>query len=480
VSVQARSAGARDTRQLLRDRSGGRRVTNIELFFDLVYVFAVTQLSHLLLHDLTAGGALRSALLAMVWLVWAYTTWVTNWMDPERLEVRLLLVALMLISLAMSAALPYAFAGWGWLVGTAYAVQQAGRSLFMVIALRGSGPLQRNFERILAWCVVSGAFAVAGGLAGGLARDLLWTLAVATDVAGGLAGFATPALGRSLTSDWTIEGGHFAERCQAFILIALGEPIVIIGATLSGLAHVTAVAVAAFAVAFAGSVALWRLYFDRSADASAEVIAASDAPGRIARAAYHLIHPVMVAGIIVTAAGDDKILSYPSSTASAPYAWLILDRPGRLRGRGDHGGGGRRPPPSSGLAARRLLLFLRLHDDADAVVGQEERDVLQALGDREQQVRYRRLRVAAQHARRHPKLRAVVGTDVFLEFVQQAFVVHRYRCLPLVPARLFKAGLGILVQSGPLCAGWPAEAVARRESRASAISRGPGHQAHRP
>lgn len=328
MSAQARSAGARATRQLLRDRSGGQRVTNIELFFDLVYVFAVTQLSHLLLHNLTAGGALRSALLlAMVWLVWAYTTWVTNWMDPERLEVRLLLVALMLISLAMSAALPYAFAGWGWLVGTAYAVQQAGRSLFMVIALRGSGPLQRNFERILAWCVVSGAFAVAGGLAGGLARDLLWTLAVATDVAGGLAGFATPVLGRSLTSDWTIEGGHFAERCQAFILIALGESIVIIGATLSGLAHVTAAAVAAFAVAFAGSVALWWLYFDRSAGASAEVIAASDDPGRIARAAYHLIQPVMVAGIIVTAAGDDKILSYPSSTASAPYAWLILGGP---------------------------------------------------------------------------------------------------------------------------------------------------------
>jgi low temperature requirement protein LtrA len=323
VSTQAQAA-----RHLLRDRSGGQRVTNIELFFDLVYVFAVTQLSHFLLHHLTAGGALRSALLlAMVWLVWAYTTWVTNWMDPERLEVRLLLVAAMLVSLAMSAALPHAFAGWGWLVGTAYAVQQVGRSLFMVVALRGSGPLQRNFERILAWCVVSGAFAVAGALAGGAARDLLWVLAVATDVAGGLAGFATPGLGRSLTSDWTIEGGHFAERCQAFILIALGESIVIIGATLSGLAHVTAATVAAFVVAFAGSVALWWLYFDRSADASARAIAGSDDPGRIARAAYHLIHPVMVAGIIVAAAADDKILTSPAATASAPSGWLILGGP---------------------------------------------------------------------------------------------------------------------------------------------------------
>ncbi len=291
-----------------------------------MYVFAVTQLSHHLIADPTAAGALQSALLlAMIWLVWAYTTWVTNWLDPERLEVRVLLVVLMLISLAMSVALPRAFTTLGWVVGTGYAVQQIGRGVFMVVALRG--PLQKNYERILAWCVVSGIFAVAGGLAGGLARELLWLLAVLTDVLGGLTGFATPWLGRSRTADWTIEGGHFAERCQGFILIALGESIVIIGATLSGMAHISGAAVAAFVVAFAGSVALWWLYFDRSASASAEVIAASDDPGRIARAAYHLIHPVMVAGIIVVAAADDKILSSPASTASAPWAWMILGGP---------------------------------------------------------------------------------------------------------------------------------------------------------
>jgi low temperature requirement protein LtrA len=319
------SSPAQATR-LLRDRSGDQRVTNIELFFDLVYVFAVTQLSHHLLADPTVRGARQGALLlAMIWLVWAYTTWVTNWMDPERLEVRVLLIVLMLVSLAMSAALPRAFTTLGWVVGTGYAVQQIGRGVFMVVALRG--PLQKNFERILAWCVVSGSFAVAGGLADGLARELLWLLAVSTDVVGGLTGFATPGLGRSRTSDWTIEGGHFAERCQAFILIALGESIVIIGATLSGIARISGTVVAAFVVAFAGSVALWWLYFDRSAGASAAVIAASDDPGRIARAAYHLIHPVMVAGIIVSAAADDKILTAPSSIASAPSAWMILGGP---------------------------------------------------------------------------------------------------------------------------------------------------------
>jgi len=323
--VPAAGAGATAAGRLLRDRTGDQRVTNIELFFDLVYVFAVTQLSHYLIPEPTVRAALQAALLlAMVWLVWAYTTWVTNWMDPERLEVRVLLVVLMLISLAMSVALPRAFTTLGWVVGAGYAVQQIGRGVFMVVALRG--PLQKNFERILAWSVVSGAFALAGGLAAGRARELLWLLAVLTDVCGGLTGFATPWLGRSRTSDWTIEGGHFAERCQAFILIALGESIVIIGATLSVMSRISGTAVAAFVVAFASSVALWWLYFDRSAGASAAVIAASDDPGRIARAAYHLIHPVMVAGIIVAAAADDKILSAPSSTA-VPAAWMILGGP---------------------------------------------------------------------------------------------------------------------------------------------------------
>ncbi len=87
--------------RLLRDRSGSQRVTSIELFFDLVYVFAITQLSHHLLADPTVRGALQAGLLlVMVWLVWSYTTWVTNWLDPKQMAVRLLLVVLMLAACA--------------------------------------------------------------------------------------------------------------------------------------------------------------------------------------------------------------------------------------------------------------------------------------------------------------------------------------------------------------------------------------------
>jgi len=311
---------------LIRRRRGAERITNAELFFDLVYVFAVTQLSRHLLGRPTVTGALQTALLlAMVWLLWAYTAWVTNWLDPERLPVRWLLLSLLLVALVMWAAIPESFGTRGLIIGIGYALSQIGRSIFAVVALRGR-PLQRNFQRILAWCVVSGALAVAGGLASGPARAWLWVAAVGVDLLGGVFGFYTPGLGRSKTTEWTIEGNHFAERCQAFILIALGESILVIGATLSRVleSHVTVAQAVAFLVAVVNSIGLWWLYFDRSAGEAARVIAASADPGRMGRTAYHLIHPVMVAGIIVAAAADEVMVSGPGVTGVTWKAWLVL------------------------------------------------------------------------------------------------------------------------------------------------------------
>jgi low temperature requirement protein LtrA len=324
TSSKGRAGTGDRGRNLLRPRAPAARVTNVELFFDLVYVFAVTQLSHYLIVHRSAGGALQALLLlAMVWLVWAYTTWVTNWLDPERIAVRLMLLGLALVSLVMSAALPFAFGGRGLAVGIAYAVMQIGRSVFAVAGLSGDR-LQRNFQRILAWCTVSGALAVVGGLVAGHARELLWLAAVGVDVLGSQAGFYTPGLGRSSTQDWTIEGNHFAERCQAFILIALGESIVGIGAVLSQLPSVSGREIAAFLAAFTATVGLWWLYFHRSAEEGAQVIASSADPGRLGRSAYHLIHPVMVAGIIAVAAGDQVVLERPGAVGDAAVSVMLL------------------------------------------------------------------------------------------------------------------------------------------------------------
>jgi low temperature requirement protein LtrA len=312
-------------RSLLRGTSTEARVTNIELFFDLVYVFAVTQLSHQVVAHPDATGLGQSAvLLGMVWLAWVYTSWVTNWLDPQRIEVRGLLVGLMLASLVLSAVIPQAYGHRGLALGVAYAVMQIGRTLFTVWATRGN-PLQRNFERVLVWCLFSGGCAVVGGLVHELrARELLWLAAIAIDLVGGAVGFWTPRLGRSATSEWTIQGSHFAERCQAFLLIALGESVVVIGERLTDFPTVTAADVAAFATAFVGCVGLWWIYFDRSAEEAAGIIAASTDPGRLARSAYHFIHPVMVAGVIITAAADEEVLSHPLRPAGTTTSWLVL------------------------------------------------------------------------------------------------------------------------------------------------------------
>jgi len=308
----------------LRDRGGEQRVTNIELFFDLVYVFAVTQLSHNLLAHPTVEGALRTALLlAMVWLAWVYTTWVTNWFDPDRLALRGVLLVQMLASLVMSAGLPEAFEDRGLMVASALVAMQVGRTIFVVLVTPES-PLRRNFERILIWLAVSSALYLAGAFAHGHARELFWLLAVAVDVGGPAVGFYAPGLGRSRTEEWTIAGGHFAERCQLFMIIALGESIVVIGQALSAAHPISARSVAAFVTAFAGSAALWWVYFDRSAAEGARIIAASADPGRLGRSAYTWVHPIMVAGIIVAAAADQRVFEHPAVRADTPTAWMVL------------------------------------------------------------------------------------------------------------------------------------------------------------
>jgi low temperature requirement protein LtrA len=308
----------------LRDDSRAGQVTDIELFFDLVYVFAVTQLSHLLIEHTTVEGAVQTMiLLAVVWQAWVYTTWVTNWLDPDRLPTRAMLLSVMLLSLVLSVGLPTAFEGRGLLVAGAFAAIQIGRSVFTVIALRGEA-LQRNFERILAWCVVIGAAMVAGAFLHGHAREAVWAATIAVDFLGGRAGFWTPGLGRSTTDEWNIAGSHFAERCEAFVIIALGESIVAIGSVLSGLPRIHGIEITAFVTAFAGSAALWWVYFDRVAAQGARAIAESDDPGRLGATAYHLVHPIIVAGIIVGAAADEVVLRDPSRVGHMPTAWLLV------------------------------------------------------------------------------------------------------------------------------------------------------------
>ena len=310
---------------VLRVRDGGeQRVTPLELFFDLVYVFAVTQLSHRLLEHLSLRGALETLLLlVVVWSAWVGTVWITNWLDPDRLSVRLMLVAVMLASLVMSVTIPDAFGERGLMFALAYVAIQVGRTAFVLIALGGTHQLSRNFQRVLSWYVASGALWIMGGLLEGEARYVLWGLALSVDFCGPIAGFWTPSLGRTRTGEWTIEGGHFAERCRLFVIIALGESLLVTGTTFGEIESSTAT-VSAFVLAFFGSVALWWIYFSRGTEAASGIISSSEDPGRLARSAYTYFHIPIIAGIIAFAAADELTVAHPGEHGTPTSVALIL------------------------------------------------------------------------------------------------------------------------------------------------------------
>jgi low temperature requirement protein LtrA len=314
----------------LRVRRGheSTRVTYVELFYDLVFVFAVTQLSHGLLEHLTPLGALQTALLMVaVWWAWIDTAWITNWVDPERAPVRLLLFTLMLFGLVLSASIPKAFDERALAFALAYVAMQAVRTLFMLWALRRHDEGNfLNFLRITIWHAIDMPFWIAGALAEGPARLALWALAIGIESIAPMAGFRVPGIGRSATSDWAVEGGHMAERCALFIIIALGESVLITGATFAGLSW-TAPQVGAFLVAFVGSVAMWAVYFNIGAERGSRQIASSDDPGRLARNGYTYLHILIVAGIIVVAVGDDLVLHHPHGAIDTKTAMVLLGGP---------------------------------------------------------------------------------------------------------------------------------------------------------
>jgi len=189
---------------------------------------------------------------------------------------------------------------------------------------RSESPYHQSFQRFLAWSLVSAPLWLAGGLAEGDTRVVLWILALGVDYVAPLVRYWWPGLGPSHVDEWTIEGSHFAERFQLFVIIALGESIVVTGATASS-AGVDRATLGALTVCFAGSAALWWLYFDRIAGfAQARLArAADDESGLLGRDAYTYLHIPIVAGIVLAAVGDELVIAHPGDDASLFAAFAI-------------------------------------------------------------------------------------------------------------------------------------------------------------
>lgn len=311
-----------------RNRAGAGRVAFVELFYDLVFVFAITQLSHLLLHHYTLIGAVEMALLLLaVWWVWIFTTWALNWLDPEALSVRVMLYASMLLGLFMSMSIPEAFGERGLSFALAFAGMQVGRSLFTVWVLRRGAPQNaRNFQRISAWLAASGVVWIVGGLAHPEMRLPIWLLALAIEYLGPVFAFRTPGLGRSETSEWNVIGGHIAERCGLFVIICLGETLLVSGATFAE-ADWTRTNLAAFLTDFVSSVAMWWIYFNIGHERAAHLIEHHADPGRVARLAFTYAHIPIVAGIVLSAVASELIIAEPLHHATGGVAAAIVGGP---------------------------------------------------------------------------------------------------------------------------------------------------------
>jgi low temperature requirement protein LtrA len=317
------------SQDLRRPATGGhQKVTMVELFFDLVFVFAITQLSHALLADVSVANGLRIGLLLLaVWWAWIYTSWATNWLDPDQTPVRFMLFVLMLSGLVMSAAIPRAFGDRGLAFATAFVVIQVGRTAFACLALRRhSDSHYRNFARITCWLALSGVFWIVGGLAEGNLRLICWVIALAIEYAAPAFGFWTPHLGSSTTRDWDIDPAHMAERCALFVIIALGESLLVTGATFATAAW-KPTTMMAFVVAVVGTIAMWWVYFNIGAEEATHRFRTADNPGSIARLAYTYLHLPIVAGIVVAAVADELVLAHPYGATDTKTAATLIGGP---------------------------------------------------------------------------------------------------------------------------------------------------------
>lgn len=299
-----------------------------ELFFDLVFVFALIQLSHFIVEDFTLHGLLEGGVFALaLWWVWIHTAWVTNRLDPERMPVRALLFGLMFLGLLMSSAIPKGFEDRGLMFALTYVAMQLGRSLFAVYAFHGVIPdVRRNFVRVSLWFSLSAVLWVMGALSDPHTRLLIWYAALALEFIAPELRFIVPGYGRSSTEDWDISGEHMAERCGLFVMICLGESILATGRSFSD-QEMSPLVVAILAGSFLATGLMWWIYFHFGHEKASHEIEESEEPGEVALHVFTYAHIPVVAGIILCAVAAEHLIAHPTDTGGLARALVICGGP---------------------------------------------------------------------------------------------------------------------------------------------------------
>jgi low temperature requirement protein LtrA len=300
-------------RAVLRD---GERVTPLELFFDLVFVLALTQCTTLIAREPTGLGVLKGmVVLAVLWWSWVGYAWLTSVVDPEEGAVRLVIFAAMAALLVCALCVPGAFGTDALLFACAYGVVRAAHILLFVLASREDRALRHSVQGLAASTALGVALLLAAAFVRGVPQGVLWGLAIALDMGG-------PYLFGA--DGWRLVPGHFAERHGAIVIIALGESIVALGVGAQERLGLGVVAAALLGVIVAA--ALWWLYFDVVAIAAERRLTRAEGRERneLARDSYSYLHFPMVGGIALIAVGLKQTLEHVSEPlALVPAAALL-------------------------------------------------------------------------------------------------------------------------------------------------------------
>ncbi|MEU2987992.1 low temperature requirement protein A [Micromonospora aurantiaca] len=320
----------------LRTSGGGPdRATFLELFFDLVYVFALTRISARAFEDLVleggqtgwsavTGGGKTLLLLLALWAVWQGTAWTTSRYDPHHLWLQVIVITALISAMVMGVAIPRAFSHSGLMFAAAYVVAQVSRPAILVLVLHRQQYRRLKLRMLITFCA-TGVLWLAGALLPGSARVVLWTTALLLEYLAARFGWPLPGLGRSTVSRWDIHGEHLAERYQQIFLVALGETILLAGLSFTR-SSTSPGMVVAFAVALATSVLLWRIYVQRAGQILGEAVTRAAHPATIGRSAADT-HLVMVIGVVATAIGYELVIEHPAGHNELPWMAVVLGGP---------------------------------------------------------------------------------------------------------------------------------------------------------
>ncbi|MBG6070207.1 low temperature requirement protein A [Micromonospora ureilytica] len=310
-----------------------KRPAFLELFFDLVYVFALVTLATTLAENLTWTGAAETLVLLLAFtMIWALTVWGADSLDLERPSGQGQLIWVAAASLLLAAAAADAYGDHALLFAVTYVLIHASTSVYYSL-VAPSRTLLPSIIRIQIWEGVAGVGWIGGALVGGSGQLPIWALAVVVEYSAAGFGWPVPRIGHSRARDWRLAGGRVAERYRQFVIVALGVSIFVTGTTFS-MSEYTMERAWALAVVFGTVVLMWRIYIYRAGELLTEAIARSSNPGLLTQSAA-VTHLIMVAGIVGAAVTSHLVVSRPWGETPPSWAAVILGGPALyLVGRG--------------------------------------------------------------------------------------------------------------------------------------------------